>query len=466
MSVSNRASSIGDSCSTDVPNAPIVSETADFAAVFHSLPSIDNDAELDTFIQQTAHTAVSKMMQLLEPDPLASMAVPGLHAAQLPVQAVPMTDPVMNAMVSLQQHSPNHMQQEQQLGHALSYPVLPETAAAAAAAAGCQSSSTPGTLAWTLAGRGPPFSTSSSQHMQRVMPSSCFPAADMQIVHSTMLHPYLDQAPPPLAMAASPALPDVLSRAGSADSSSSHFSQGGAGSSAAMCAVCDNVMQQAAHIAKQLQERPIGKEAAALKEDISMLLGRVVSCTAADAAQGRMYCCWSEQLPASMQQGEVCFSRPKARSAAKGRQRAEAGTPFARNFNFGANTPLLLSCSSELHTLLHGSTPPPPAAAAAAAVEQRSTDLYSICSMHTASGLMCFAVASESTGQSAAGDDQLWDMAPVTINKRSSKLYKKQVYLLHAAFVCCIGAGGTKRKEQQDDRECSAKQRQRQQVLA
>lgn len=156
-------------------------------------------------------------------------------------------------------------------------------------------------------------------------------------------------------------------------------------------------------------------------------------------AHGRKPCCFSEQLPAELQQGQCCITRPRARSAQRGRQRAGAGTGTPRNFNFGSNTPIPLENSSQVQQLLQGNVADSP-------------ELYSIRSTHTASGqqLLGFAVARQS--QPAAGgpqEDDLWDRAAAVCKKRVLK--DRQLDLLNAAFICCIrkqAGAGCKRKEQ------------------
>jgi hypothetical protein len=138
---------------------------------------------------------------------------------------------------------------------------------------------------------------------------------------------------------------------------------------------------------------------------------------------------------------------PFARSATKGQQRAEDGTATARNFNYGSNTPHKLKCSDTLLQLLQGGE----AAAAAAA----GTQLYVIKSTHTASGLVCIAIARESSGQPAAGEDPRWDVAAAATCKKRVQ-YGTQIDLLNLVFktnkfVCCVGAPaalGRKRKQQ------------------
>jgi hypothetical protein len=207
------------------------------------------------------------------------------------------------------------------------------------------------------------------------------------------------------------------------------------------------VQQQApTFVQQQLQQQKLNRGEAVdlLKEDIALALcsccSSVGRCTS--VSTGQMPCCFSEQLPKElMQLGEWCISRPRARSAPRGQQRAEAGTSAPRNFNFGSNTPYKLKNTLKLLQLLLGDE----AAAAAAA----RPDLFLIRSAHMDSEgrvLVCFAVAKLSE-MAAAGSDFWWDREAAKCNKRAYK--GKHFDLLNAAFICCIGeqaAAGSKRK--------------------
>jgi hypothetical protein len=202
--------------------------------------------------------------------------------------------------------------------------------------------------------------------------------------------------------------------------------------------VCTDAKQQFGIIAQRLQQQLDRGEAAALKEDIALALCSLGCCTSVPA--GQMPCCFSEQLP-TLQLGEFCTSRPKARSARSGQQRAESGTATARNFNYNSNTPYELQNSAKLLPLLPGG-----AASGAAAP---STKRYLIRSAHrgAASSLVGFALAKLSSMQAAAGNEFLWAEKAVNCNKPAYK--GKYFDLMNVALFCCLGeqaAAGSKRK--------------------
>jgi hypothetical protein len=213
--------------------------------------------------------------------------------------------------------------------------------------------------------------------------------------------------------------------------------------------VCAEVQQQALIFAQKLQQQLDRGEAAELKEDIALAQCRIMGCCKL-VPVGEMPCCWSEQLPASLQPGDWCITRPLARSAPRGRQRAEAGTATARNFNYGSNAPYQLGNTAEMLQLLQGDEAAAAAAAAASRDMQVGADgslLYGIRSAHTASGLVCHVVAKKSGMQAAAGINSMWDRSAAVCKKRV--LRGKSLDLLNAAFICCIGeqaATGSKSK--------------------
>uniref|UniRef100_A0A383WAY2 Uncharacterized protein n=1 Tax=Tetradesmus obliquus TaxID=3088 RepID=A0A383WAY2_TETOB len=257
--------------------------------------------------------------------------------------------------------------------------------------------------------------------------------------------------------AAAPQPVEPLLRCGSSDSSSSHHHASDRRST--WCVNCATAMQSAPGFVKQLQEeesRTAGVTAAAkaaLKEDISFAVVRVSCCEAVAAGCRTTPCCFTEQLPASPQSGGGFYTWPLARSAPPGQQRAKPGTSGDRNFNWHCNTPLKLKRSASMLQQLLGEDAAslPAAAAAPSASAAGATDLCSIRSSHTASGLkhIGMAVARRSSTQPAAGADDTWGPAAVTCTK-PGKHRGEQYDLLKVAFVCYIDvviSAGKKRKE-------------------
>jgi hypothetical protein len=194
------------------------------------------------------------------------------------------------------------------------------------------------------------------------------------------------------------------------------------------------VQQQARTIVQKWQQQPGKAAAAALKEETAPLL-----CTAQARCElmsaGGMPCRGLQMLPELLEVGDWCIASPRARSAPKGLQRAEAGTAAPRHFNYSNNTPYLLENSSNLQQLLSGE-------AAAAG----GSGLYTIRTAHA--GLVSIAVARQSSVHAAAGDDLLWDIGAVPCCHKP-KYKGKSFDLLKVALVFRVGkqaGAGSKRR--------------------